>query len=505
MPGGNVGTGIAVDLSTPFRSLTPVDVETRTLWVGAGVAGREVEQAARHAGLRFPPLPSSAPWCTVGGMLACNAAGTRSYRYGSVREWVTEVEGVLPDGTPFRWAADGAANAWAADAGSIYHVPGLGDLDPGHIPWPRVRKNASGYELPRFLESGNPLHLLVGSEGTLALITGARLKLAALPEQRAVAVVGLPSEDALPPSLALAGKVQASACEFLGHRLLEMLGISRPAGGCGIPARPADAGSAPVSGLALLAGFPPDLWGLVVMETEEPENLDILRAEARGLDLPFLLTSIPAEMDALWHLRKGISPLIRDRAAGGFLSTQFIEDSVVPPERLPSYIQGVEELLAEEETDHVLFGHAGDGNLHLNPLLNVREAGWLERAARLLEGTAELVTGLGGTLSGEHGDGQVRAPFLRAIFGSRAMASFQQLKRAFDPQGILNPGVILPLPGQDPLAGLHAGLLWEVGERGSFKKEGFPVSSTFGMSPPGDSGLMRPLPPPSKPTAKGTT
>lgn len=492
MPGGNVGTGIAVDLATHFRSRNPLEVENGTLQVGAGVTAQEVEQAARGAGLRFPPLPSSARWCTVGGMLACNAAGTRSYRYGPVREWVAEVQGLLPNGAPFRWAADPwaseantggarAAGAEAATAASVSPLPGLADLDPGPLPWPQVRKNASGYELPRFLESGNPLHLLVGSEGTLALITGARLKLTALPEQRGVAVVGLPSSDALAPTLALAESGRASACEFLGRRLLEMLGISRPVRGHRIPSVSAGAESGSMTGSALLAGFPPDLWGLVILETEDRESQDALRDEARRLGLPFLLSTRPVEMDALWHLRKGISPLIRDRAESGFLSTQFIEDSVVPPDRLPAYIEGVEVLLAQEATDHVLFGHAGDGNLHLNPLLNVRDGGWRERAMRLLEGTVELVGRLGGTLSGEHGDGQVRAPYLEAIFGPRIMASFQCVKRAFDPQGILNPGVILPSPGKDPLAGLHAGLLWEKEERGSLKEAGYPVSSTFGL------------------------
>ena len=128
---------------------------------------------------------------------------------------------------------------------------------------------------------------------------------------------------------------------------------------------------------------------------------------------------------------------------------------MVPPERLSEYVDGVEELLKADDTDAVVFGHAGDGNMHVNPLVDVHRPAWTEGVRRVLEGTAELVRHLGGTLSGEHGDGRVRAPYLATVWPDDCVAAFQGVKRALDPSGVFNPGVILPLPGQDPLEGLN--------------------------------------------------
>lgn len=133
---------------------------------------------------------------------------------------------------------------------------------------------------------------------------------------------------------------------------------------------------------------------------------------------------------------------------------QFIEDSVVPPGRLPEYLAGLSSILAEARLEAVVFGHAGDGNVHVNPLVPTGDEDWRDRVRQVLEGVAGLVASLGGTLSGEHGDGRIRAPYLDRIWGPGSVAAFKETKGLLDPDGIFNPGVILPLPGQDPLEGL---------------------------------------------------
>jgi FAD/FMN-containing dehydrogenase len=133
---------------------------------------------------------------------------------------------------------------------------------------------------------------------------------------------------------------------------------------------------------------------------------------------------------------------------------QFVEDSVVHSDHLGAYLGTMEALLALEETDAVIFGHAGDGNVHDNPLIDVRRRDWRARARRILEGTVELVAELPGTLSGEHGDGRIRAPFHERIFGPSFARAFRAVKEALDPRAILPPGVLVAEPGQDPLAGL---------------------------------------------------
>jgi FAD/FMN-containing dehydrogenase len=158
----------------------------------------------------------------------------------------------------------------------------------------------------------------------------------------------------------------------------------------------------------------------------------------------------------LWEVRHAASPLIARSAASGRRSTQFIEDSVVPVAAVPDYLRGVSDILDKAGTEAVVFGHAGDGNIHVNPLMDVRTQDRRDRARTILEETVALVASLGGTLSGEHGDGRLRAPFVDRIWSPELVSAFREVKKRLDPGGLMNPGVILPLPGQDPLEGLWA-------------------------------------------------
>ena len=149
-------------------------------------------------------------------------------------------------------------------------------------------------------------------------------------------------------------------------------------------------------------------------------------------------------------MRHAASPLIA-RMAGARVSMQFIEDGVVPVDRLADYIRLLRGVLARHGLPAVIFGHAGDGNLHVNPLVDVAKPGWRAEAEAIVYEVAEGVARLGGTMAGEHGDGRLRAPLMETIWGPELAACFRAVKDAFDPLGILNPGVILPLPGQRPL------------------------------------------------------
>jgi FAD/FMN-containing dehydrogenase len=130
---------------------------------------------------------------------------------------------------------------------------------------------------------------------------------------------------------------------------------------------------------------------------------------------------------------------------------QFIEDGAVPPAKLPDYIKGVRQALAARQMDGVIFGHAGDAHVHVNPLVDIRQPKWRDQMQRLLDDVVALTVRLGGTLSGEHGDGSLRAPLLRRVWHKDSLQAFEVLKKAFDPDGILNPGAKIPLPGQKVL------------------------------------------------------
>lgn len=437
MPGGNVGRGIAIDLATSFRWVGSPDVASRTLRVGAGAVAADVAAVAEAIGLSFPPLPSSADRCTIGGMIANNAAGARSFRHGAVRDWVVELRAVFADGS-------------AATVSSVADPPPFfDDFDPGldlgrdrRVPgWPAVRKNSSGYLLDRFLTTGDPVQLLVGSEGTLAVVTEATLRLVERPAEVALVLLPVAGPDRLAEVADRAGSVGADTCEFLGRRFLEIAGLE---------------GHREVGPLARGA------WGLALVEVAgSPESVAggvraLVRALGAGTE--GLVARSAPDRHALWSVRHAASPVIASRADEGLVSMQFIEDSVVPVERLADYLEGLDAILERAETDAVVFGHAGDGNVHVNPLVDVRHEEWRDLVRTILSDVARLVADLGGTLAGEHGDGRIRAPFLPTIWREDHVAAFRRVKDFFDPGMLLNPGVILPLEGQDPLDGLTPSL-----------------------------------------------
>ena len=432
MPGGNVGRGIVVDLrGEAFQTLEAVDAEHHTIRAGAGVVLARVVEAARSVGLDFPPAPSSVDRCSAGGVAANNAAGARSFLHGSARRWIQSVDSVLSDG--------GLWTGGEASRPSVFER--VRTTCAGHswpAEWPQVRKNSSGYALPDFVTSGRPSDLLVGSEGTLGILTAVEFKLRPLPPVRHVIVVALPTRDTLVQIGELARKLGASACEFLGRSLLEMGNIE------------AD----PLVGDLVAAA-----WGLAILEFEgTSEEVDAsMRAftrEARGLGVGARAGTDEAESKELWNVRHRASPTIAAQAGKDRTSMQFIEDCVVPPANLPDYLEGLSQILSEARMEAVVFGHAGDGNVHVNPLVPTADADWRERVRQVLDGVTKLVASLGGTLSGEHGDGRIRAPLLDRIWGPGSMAAFKETKALLDPAGVFNPGVILPVPGQDPLEGM---------------------------------------------------
>ena len=222
MPGGNVGRGIALDIAACFTALGPLDVSARTLRVEPGVLAGDVDRVARQAGLFLPPLPSSADRCTVGGMVANNAAGARTFKYGATRDWVQALDVVTADGSQYTLEAGQTLPPEFRTLHAELRAE-LGDEPPG---WPKVRKNSSGYALDRFLPEADAVQLLVGSEGTIAVVTSVTLKLAPVPESQAVAFIPVRNLLDLPILLQWARDNEASACEFFGRRFLEIASLT---------------------------------------------------------------------------------------------------------------------------------------------------------------------------------------------------------------------------------------------------------------------------------------
>jgi FAD/FMN-containing dehydrogenase len=438
MGGGNVGDGVVVDLARLPRRLDIVP-ELKTAITSANLAAVELNIAADHHGLRLPPDPSSGRWATLGGMVSTNAAGARSVRYGSVRRWVEALQLLTADGeivelrrmTP-------ATGSKAMERFKTEARPAIersSELIARRFP--RTRKNSSGYALDAFLASGDPLDLVIGAEGTLGFVTAIEWRLDRIPSCRAGLRVGLRSLDDLVAAVAMLLAQEPSAVELLDRSFLDLV---RGANG--------------ESGLE-------DAEAILLCEFERTDAEALRRAVAVAAEAvdPWA-TQVDTALSAgaaerLWALRHAASPILA-RLPEQRRSLQVIEDACLPPERMGDYIRSVRRIGAAHGLPVVIFGHAGDGHVHVNLLPDVTRAGWENAVEALLDEVTEAALRLGGTLSGEHGDGRLRAGLLPRAYGAEIMALFGQIKRAFDPLGILNPGVILP-NGKPPIERLKVG------------------------------------------------
>jgi FAD/FMN-containing dehydrogenase len=441
MGGGNVGEDVVVDLGALAPRTLEVDPAARRARTAAAVTHAELAAAAAPHGLRLPPDPSSARWLALGGMVATNAAGARTLRYGPARAWVEALDVVTADGdiaTLRRGAASPAVPALARfHAGAAPAIRAA--RDAVRDAFPHVRKNTAGYALDAWLASGDDLDLLVGSEGTLALVTAIEWRLDPIPAHRASALVAVADLDALGALVPALHAARPSALELLDRTFLDVVR------------------EAPPPGVVV-----PDAEAVILAELEEDDPaalaaaLDALARAAAAHGARAEPARTAAASEAIWALRHAASPILA-RLPASRRSLQVVEDGCVPLARLGDYLRLLRGAAAARGLGIVLFGHAGDGHVHANLLPDTTRAGWRDAVAALYEEVNAGVLSLGGTTAGEHGDGRLRAPFVPRRYGPEVTSLFRAVKDAFDPLSLLNPGVILPAPGAAPLAQLKVG------------------------------------------------
>jgi FAD/FMN-containing dehydrogenase len=434
MASGAIGSGVVLDLSR-LRDIGDPSIVDRSIRVGSGILRGEVQRRAATIGLRFPVDPSSGEFCTIGGMAATNAAGPHSLRHGPMRPWVIALDCIFDDGSRATVrrgdqpeVAIDAIRRFTADA-----RPALIAQSAGVASHAAVLKDSSGYATRTYAQSLDLVDLLVGSEGTLAIFTGVEVALAPSAPYTASLFVSFRDLEAAVQAAVAAREHGASACELLDRTFL------RIAANAGRPL--------PVSSEAEAA---------LLVEVESAEGggagakaeADRLRDMFRSMGSDHSIVAIGSGHEAeLWSFRHAASPAIA-RMDPALRSMQFIEDAAVPPAALAAYVRGVRAILERNDTPGVIFGHAGDAHVHVNPLVDVGRTDWRERVERILLEVTELVADLNGTITGEHGDGRLRTPLLDRIWSREERDCFAAIKLAFDPGGILNPGVKVPLSGQ---------------------------------------------------------
>ncbi|SOD98532.1 FAD-binding and (Fe-S)-binding domain-containing protein [Blastococcus haudaquaticus] len=425
--GNAVGPGVVLDTSRYLHRVHAVDEEARTATVDPGVVQASLQAAARPSGLRFGPDPSTHNRCTVGGMIGNNACGSRALGYGRTADNVVGLDVVTGGGERLT-----LQTGTQPRDGVLAGLHGLvaGELAMLRTEFGRFGRQVSGYSLEHLLpERGfDVARALVGSEGTLALVLGATVRLVTDAPFRGLVVLGYPSmpeaADATPGLLPHG----PTAVEGLDARMVQRL---RDVPAAVVPDLPRGDGWLVV-----------ELTGDSVAEVRDKAARVL--ADAGALDS--LVVTDPAEAAAIWRIREDGAGLAA-RTSDGHPAHAGWEDTAVPPERLGAYLREFEALLDQHGLQCVPYGHFGDGCVHGRidfPFGSGSEPDrGRARYRAFVEDAARLVSGYGGSLSGEHGDGRARSELLPFMYSPGAISLFERVKAVFDPDDVLNPGVLV--------------------------------------------------------------
>jgi FAD/FMN-containing dehydrogenase/Fe-S oxidoreductase len=446
LAGQTVGRALVLDFSRHMRRIVELDPDARTARVQPGVVQDDLNRAAQAHGLMFGADTSTSNRATLGGMIGNNSSGSHSIRFGMTVDHVRALGVVLADGRRARLAPV-SATQWAERAGeatlegAIYReLPGIVERNREAIvrDHPKFWRQAGGYRLDRLARDGEPFDLakfVVGSEGTLAVVTEADLDLVARPAAQAIAVGHFHSTA---EAIAASGDAiahDAAAVELLDHMILE---LSRQR-----------LEYTALSGI--LEGDPSALLFVTFFgETEAETAAAVERLAAdwdrHGHGYHTLRAVRASDRAALLKVRKAGLGLLMAASSGGRRPLAFVEDTAVPPDRLPEYVDEFSAVLARHDLQAGFYGHCSVGCLHIRPFLDLRRQPQVATMRAVAEEILELVVRYGGVNSSEHGDGLARSEFNHRVFGDQLYAAMREVKTLFDPDCRLNPGKIVDAP-----------------------------------------------------------
>jgi FAD/FMN-containing dehydrogenase/Fe-S oxidoreductase len=458
LSGQSIGPGLIIDVSKYLNQIVAIDREARRALIQPGVILDQLNRAAGIYGLQFGPDVATASRANLGGMIGNNSAGSRSIVCGKTSDHILKLEVVLADGKLVEFGSlsrpewDRRAAGRSTESGIYRQVRDivLAHREEIQQRFPLILRRVSGYNLDMLCAglSGDSLaripdpwpmapgqcglhQLIVGSEGTLGLVTQAEVSLLSRPRFRGLLVPQFATLGAAMDAVAPCLEFGPSAVEVLDHLLLQL-----------------SAGN-----LALrdtMKAIKGDPQALLMVEFSGEEEREVAQRveklhhrlqEVNGITaiVPALESSL---REPLWNLRRAAMPLLYGMR-GDRKPVTFVEDCAVAPARLPEFVARFREVLQRHGTDGSFYGHASVGCLHIRPLLNLKDPDDVARMHRIAEQVTDLVLEFGGSLSGEHGDGMVRSEWNQKMFGPTIYEAFRQIKAAFDPQGLLNPGKVV--------------------------------------------------------------
>ena len=424
--GNAVGPGVVLDTTRHLDKVLSLDPDARSAVVQPGTIADTVTAAGAAHGLRFGPDPSTHARCTIGGMIGNNSCGAHTLAYGRTDANVAALDVLTGDGRRMTLDANGGTALRALG------FPELEELVRTHLGTIRTElgrfsRQVSGYALEHLLpeNGGNVARALVGSEGTAAIVLGATVRLVESAPATALAVLGYP--DMATAAEAVPGLLTHHPLALEGVDAKLVTAVRRKKGASAVPDLPRGGG-----------------WLMVEMGGATPEEAkaaaDRLVADAAEGTVDAMAVPPGPQARALWRIREDGAGLA-GRTPDNQPAWPGWEDTAVPPERLGAYLREFETLVAAHRMDGFAYGHFGDGCIHVRLDFPLAESP--QRFRSFLVEAAQLVASHGGSLSGEHGDGRGRSELLQYMYSSDALAAFAGFKHAFDPDNILNPGVLV--------------------------------------------------------------
>lgn len=439
--GAAIGKGIVMVFPAHMDKILELDSQQKLVRVQPGVNFKSLQETLNTHGLLLPPFPASYTYSTIGGAIANNSAGEQSFKYGPMTEWVDKLEVVLANGELIQTGRISKKDVQKKKGlttleGELYRtVDGIyaefGEKIDDYYDSLKVSKDSVGYDLRDVMRRDGSIDLtplFVGSQGTLGIITEAILKVAPHNPHPSLVVAAFDTLDGAVQALEGLRGLGPSAIEMVDKNLIEFAEKEQ------------------------YASFPTEL----VEETYKPavvlfiefDDEKRVRDKKKKRALKLLQSSTDRvvtaddyeEQEKLWAIRH-LAATVVNYNHDGKVSVPIIEDASVPHEKLPELISTIEKLFEEHHLSLAVWGHAGDANLHVHPLLDLSKVGDRQKMLRLMGDYYKAVIALGGSIAGEHNDGRLRAPFVKLQVGDQLVEVFEKIKKGFDPHSVLNPGV----------------------------------------------------------------
>jgi FAD/FMN-containing dehydrogenase/Fe-S oxidoreductase len=444
LAGQTVGHAIVLDFSKYMQKV--LEVNQAELWcrVQPGLVQDELNAHVRPLGMQFGPDTSTSNRATIGGMIGNNSAGAHSLTYGKTLDHVLDLTVLLADGSELLLkdlAPESLNIKLQADTaeGRIYReVARLAQEHRSEIlaRYPKIMRRVSGYNLDEFIKPQpfNLSRVLVGSEGTLAIVVEARMRLVPKPKWTALDVIHFEDDIAALEASQAILETRPYALESTDKMILNL----------------ARGNIEQSRKLGFVQGNPDSLLMVEYAgETEDAVKQQVYRLEelrkARRIGYAASLAFKPEEVKAIWGVRKaGLGLLLGTK--GDKKPIAFVEDTAVEPARLPQFIKRFREIITSHDAIAGYYGHCSVGCMHIRPLINLKEPSEVKKMVSIADAIADLVLEFSGAMSGEHGDGLARSHFNKKLFGPALYEAFRQVKRAFDPNNLMNPGKIVDSP-----------------------------------------------------------